>query len=588
MGLALAGLFVFVLAAVCLSGPGRIDILDGLTRYEVARSLVDHGDSIVRDARVDFLVFRGREGNRYTTYRFPHSVLGAGAIWLADLAGPASEPRRRFFFSCAGAFACAGLAAIYALWFRRQGSSPAAALLWALAGVFCSPLWFYGTTTFDDCLGALAVVLASVVAVLSRRSRPSLGAAIAGLLLGLAFNCKPPLAIFLLAAAAGNADEKLPLALQRARFAWMFFTLSLGIAAYVGYDLYKFPPGETNVAEELARYAPLWPGRPLFGLLGLTISPGAGALWYWPPVVIAICGLLPLVRSEPWFGPWMIASLVIYLAFISTLSFFVGEPAWGPRYLTPAFAALWLFAPRGAARLRRRMVISLLAAGMIVQLAALSVETVRLYIEEQWPQERFLNDRWFYFSPLEAKLVNRPREIFDILADRGPRAERFTPAAEPTFPVAVPRKPIDVRRFHVLNSLRPWWISQQYLSPAERPVDLKAAAACLLALAALGLSAMAAALGQGKIRSWMSEVGEQTRNNSRGVQELQTFRLPSSDLRPALLAQAHDAQEEAGEDRLDAERHEHDGGNDLPHRYAWIQGAETDLTPVPDGQREQR
>lgn len=563
---ALAGLFLFALAVVCLSGPGRIDVLDGLTRYNVARSLVEHGDSIVRDERVGFLVFHGRNDRRYTTYRFPHSVLGAASIWLADLTGPSSEPRRHFFFSCIGAFACASLAVVYAFWFLQQGQSFWASLLWALAGVFCSPLWFYGTTTFDDCLGALAVVLALVSAVLARRTRPSVGAALGGLMLGLAFNCKPPLGIFLLAALAGIADERIPLRRQRARMAWMLGGLLLGVVAYVAYDFYKFPPGMTDLRKELAGYAPLWPGRPLFGLLGLTVSLGAGALWYWPPVCIALAGLRRLSRQERWFGPWTIASVVIYVAFISTLSFFVGEPAWGPRYLTPAFAVVWLFAPQGAAIMRRRTAIALLAAGLVVQVSALSVETVRLYIEEQWPLERFLNDRWFYFRPLDAKLVNRPREIFDILTYRGPRAERFTPALEPTFPVSVTRKPIDVRRYHVLNSLRPWWISQQYLTPGERPVALGKTLALLLSLAAIGVVVMTGA---------EAAVGTKNTSADARLPEGQEFRNSTA------ATQADDAEKEAGEDRLGSEHHEHHGGNDLPHGDPRVENSQVDLSPVP-------
>lgn len=527
---ALAGLGLVVFAAVALSGPGRIDILDGLTRYEVARSLAEHGDSEIRDERVTFQVFNGRDGRRFTKYRFPHSVLGVAAIAAADFTGPASEPRRHFFFSLIGAAAGAALALAYAIWFRSQGQTAASSILWAAGGIFCSPVWFYGTTTFDESLGALSVVaavtIASAARSASRRARtpgppcapdggtgaparlsnhgatgalarlsnypPAFLAASAGLLLGLAVNCKPPLAVFALAALAAIADERLPLSQQRARFAWLLAGLALGAAAYVGYDLYKFPPWTTDATGVSGeRYAPLWPGRPLVGLLGLTVGPGAGALWYWPPVCIALAGFALVRRRERWFAQGTFAALAIYLTFIATLSFFVGEPAWGPRYLTPAFAVLWLFAPLGAAVLRRRTVGLLLAAGFAVQIAGLSVETVRLYIEEQWPPERFLIDPWFYFRPLDAKLVQRPREIWEILSDRVPLAERFTPAVEPTFPVSVPRQPIDVRRYHVLNSLRPWWISQQYLDPAERPVDIANTAALLLGLAGLGLAAIA-------------------------------------------------------------------------------------------------
>ncbi len=60
--IARAGLFLTVLSVVVLSGPGRIDVVDGQTRYEVARSLVEHGDSTIRDPNVWFAVFPGRDG----------------------------------------------------------------------------------------------------------------------------------------------------------------------------------------------------------------------------------------------------------------------------------------------------------------------------------------------------------------------------------------------------------------------------------------------------------------------------------------------------------------------------------------------
>jgi hypothetical protein len=383
------------------------------------------------------------------------------------------------------------LAAVYAVWFRRQGRSAPAALLWSAAGIFCSPTWFYGTTTFDESICTLSVVSALVVAILTRRTNSGLGPAAAGLLIGLAVHCKPPLGIFILPALAGNADERAPLKSQWPRFAWMLGGLGLGLTAYFAYDLYKFPPGAADVAGEYAtKYLPFWPGRPLFGLLGITISPGTGAIWHWPPLAIALYGIKVRYRQEPWLGPWFIAASAIYVVFIATLTFFSGEPSWGPRYLTPLFGLLWLFAPAATSVLGRRALAGLLMAGLLVQIAGLSVETNRLYFERQWPTIKFWLDPWFYFRPGDSKLLNRPREIVEILSNRGRRAESFTPAAEPTFPVTVPSDPVDVLDYHVLNSLRPWWTSQQYLAPQERPVDLAKTVELLLALAGLGLAAV--------------------------------------------------------------------------------------------------
>src|SRR5437667_8037913 len=90
--LALAGLFLLVFAVVALTGPGRIDIVDGQTRYEVGRSLVEHGDSVIRDRDCWFAVIPGRDQQLYTNYRLPQSALAAVAIVAADATGRVSEP----------------------------------------------------------------------------------------------------------------------------------------------------------------------------------------------------------------------------------------------------------------------------------------------------------------------------------------------------------------------------------------------------------------------------------------------------------------------------------------------------------------
>ena len=98
---------------------------------------------MIRDERVWFGVFPGRGGRPYTTYRFPQTAAGVAAILAADATGPASEGRRHFFFTLTGT-APAVLAVTYAAWFRRLGHTPRAALLWAGAGVFCTPSWLTG------------------------------------------------------------------------------------------------------------------------------------------------------------------------------------------------------------------------------------------------------------------------------------------------------------------------------------------------------------------------------------------------------------------------------------------------------------
>ena len=515
--IALVGLFLFVFSAVALSGPGRIDIVDGQTRYEVARSLVEHGDSVIRDERVSYAVFPGRGGRRYTDYRFPHSAAGVVAILLADATGPASEGRRLFFFTLIGAFACAVLAVTYAALFRHLGQGSKEALLWAVGGIFFTPSWFYGTSTFDDILGSAALVLAVTLALRHRDHRPLFGAAAAGLMIGLAFNCKPPLGAFVLAVLAAAYDRRLGLREQSARIALVLAGLAIGIAAYKGYDLYKFPPETVEGYVELhsRNYPPIWPGNPFAALSAFALSLGAGVWIYFPPVLIALYGIRGWFGAEKWLCVASLTATVIFVGFISTITFFKGDPAWGPRYLTPIFALFWIFVPAGVRFLRRKFAVALLAAGLMVQLAALSVDPHRLYIEHRLPSSFYLVTPWVYFHPGISHLVNRPREIVEILAWRGGNAERFTPSPSPlfAFPVIdyVEKGPEAIRKYHILHSFRPWWICQRYLT-TDRPVSLGRTAGLLVLLAVVGLAMQCGTLAK-KVTGARPRDGERNRSN---------------------------------------------------------------------------
>jgi hypothetical protein len=489
---AVAGLALFIFAIVSLSGPGRIDIVDGQTRYEVARSLVDHGDHIIRNDQVWFWVFPGRDGQTYTKYRFPQSGLGVAAILLADAMGPVSEARRHFYFTLIGAVVCPLLAAVYAIWFRRQGLSARAAVLWAGAGVFCTPNWFYGTSTFDDILGSVALVSAIVVAFLSRQRLSLLGAVAAGLILGLAYNCKEPLGAFLPVVLAAHYNPRHTRRKQLLEIALIGLGLYAGLVAYREYDWYKFPPGATpDHTELLARYIPIWPGNPLAALLGFVISPAFGVFFYCPTLVLSGWGFASWFRRERWLCWSIVLSCSVFVLFLAMLTFPKGDPAWGPRYLTPIFSLAWLFAPDGAARLVRVRAPLWLALGCLVQLAALSVDQHRLYLERGLPSSFCVSHPWLYFHPAISHLLNRPREIVELLVAEQQGSQTFTPSPTPTFafPVLdfVEGGPEAIHRYRVLSSFRPWWISQQYLPPEEQPVAIGASVLVLLALATTGL-----------------------------------------------------------------------------------------------------
>ncbi|MCI0463379.1 MAG: hypothetical protein L0Z62_41105 [Gemmataceae bacterium] len=527
--LALAGQFVFVFSAVALTGPGRIDIVDGQMRYEVARSLGEHGDSAIRDRYAWFRVHTGRDGLKHTPYRFPQSGLGVAAIHLADSTGEASEPRRHFFFVLTSAFCAAVLALTYSVWFHGLGLGRGAALLWATAGIFCTPNWFYSTSTFDDILGASAVVLAVAAAYLGRERWPLLGAGLAGLMLGWAVNCKEPLALFVLPVLAHIWRRDLPTARRLVPAALVLVGLTLGVATYKAYDLYKFPPGSADHNEEYQiEYGAMWTADPSPGLAGFAFSTSSGVFWYCPTLLLSLAGWTVWRRTQREFCNAVVVASLLFVLFLSFLTFFKGEPCWGPRYLTPLFALWWVFVPASVERVRPLLLGLALTSGLVVQLLGLSVDPQRLFLEKTLPFNYYIYDPWLQFHPEASHLFQRPGEIRRILTATQ-QAPQYTPAHLPTYatrippvlPVSLshamgqlaaplPLKPFAatsgmlltgaghgvnefraaVHRYHVFASFRPWWVSQQYLAPEERPIDIKRTLQLLLGAALFGVALM--------------------------------------------------------------------------------------------------
>jgi hypothetical protein len=481
---ALVGLFLFVFAVLALSGPGRIDINDGQTRYEVARSLWEHGDTQIRDPGVWFPILNGPDGKTYSNYRLPHSAIGVPAIILADFAGPPSEARRHFYFLMLSAVAGATLAVTYAVWFAGHGCSPRSALLWAAAGIFCTPSWFYSTSTFDDIFGATTVVLALTWAWLSRERSSISWALLAGLAVGAAVNWKPPLGIFILPtiALAGWPPKK-----GLDRFLAIVAGLVIGLVVYYFYEWLRFPPWYER--PPIKYNPPVWNPNPFAAAVALLVSPACGAVWYCPPVILGLAGVIRAYRSDRvWAGSIMIACAGFF-ASICAFAFFKGNIAWGPRYLTPVFAVLWLFTPAAAAvagRVRTRL---LLGLGVIVQLLALATDPHRVYIVDKFPPDLLFMDYAFYYDLRTSHVLARPAEIWDVLAHET-YPDKISPAPSPTYALPPPGDdliyPDMARRNRIFASLRPWWCWQRHLAPADRPVDIGRTAALLIGVAAIG------------------------------------------------------------------------------------------------------
>lgn len=489
--MALTGMFLAVFAVLALSGPGQFDIVDGKVRYLVARGFLDHGDVDIQDPTIQCSVLPGRGGRRYSQYRLPQSVAGVAAILAADATGPVCEGRRVFFFSLIGAVASGVLAVAYAALFHRLGLGARASLLWGLGGIFCTPSWYYGTSTFDDILGAAAAVVALAIALGVRQHQHNAPALAAGLMLALALHCKQPLGIFVLPVMAAFHDPTAGWRSQGKRLAAVAGALALGVALYLGYEWYRFPTGSSGEhVDRINHSVPTWSSSPLTALVALLISPAAGVFFYNPPLWICLRGWPLWHRSRRLFSLALGAATAIFVLFICSLSFFKGDPAWGPRYLTPVFAVLWIMAPWGFQQMRRRPGIVLLAAGLLVQVAALATDPYRLYLRIGLPMPFYVKSSDLYFHPALSHLLHRPMEIAEVLSPHEKTSIYYRPPYRPAFFLDV----LDPsggafsgdRETEVIDSLRPWWVSFPAMGASGPPIDILKTMTLFLLIALAG------------------------------------------------------------------------------------------------------
>ena len=503
-----------------MSGPGRIDNVGAQTRFEVGRSLVEHGDSILRDDRIWWGAYPGAEAKLYSHDRLPPCLIAAASVWIADKTGPPSEERRQFFFTLHGAVACGLLSILYALWFRSTGCQPISAILWGAGGVVCTPAWYYGTSTFEESVGTMVLISALLAAVLGRGWAG--GAIATGLLIGLAYNFVPALAFFLPLALALQDDSAASRPQRFSRAAIAVAGLLAGVLGEMAYDRFKFP-FDKNAAHEQIRallYGSDFANHQLAAAAVLSVSFGAGAIWYWPSLLLCLRGLASGRNGDSKIRVALTLGAAAFFTYCCCRADFVGElggACWGPRLLTPMFGALWLYAPAGAAKWRRSLVVALLASSLGVQMLGLSVDPLRLYVERDYSPSMGKERPWIYFETAMSHLLNRPREIAEVMQTAPPDQE-FSPSPSPTsaFPLLelpdlekeLPpelertrfrqrlekRGPDVVGQYRVLSSLRPWWICMGTLPTDERPLNLGKFAALLLATLGAGMAMLGMAV----------------------------------------------------------------------------------------------
>jgi hypothetical protein len=241
-------------------------------------------------------------------------------------------------------------------------------------------------------------------------------------------------------------------------------------------------------------------GNPMIGLPALFVSPGKSLFLYSPPTVAALFGLAPLMKRERRLGQAVLATMVAYVALISSLTFYGGDWCWGPRYFAAILPLLAIgfgfleFSSRSARAAVRMAVI----AGFCVQALALSVDHHRFFYARSLPTFFWYSRPTYYFS--HSALFARPREIVEIAEHGVPEeADQFRPGPYSGLltyaifggwghPELSP--PLWMRRYQLFWLPRPWPLWMSHVAPDERPVNMPLSMLVVAALALAGLLLM--------------------------------------------------------------------------------------------------
>jgi hypothetical protein len=512
------GLFLFVLGLYVLSSPGRIDLIDGQVRFDVAYNWLETGHPRLGDPWVGpWMGVRGRDGFVYSYYGAPASVFAMPLVWLGGTRELTQLEQSRFLFSMTSPIFGALTALMLFLFYLELEIPLKQALAWTMVSTFATLMWPASNSSFDNAQHAFFALTGMYFGYLSAKTGSKILAGLGGLLAGVlilyqsyflliipglaisTIRWKPTLqqstristlAVFsrfvskivqIIRSALRDPGEARESSL---RFLCFLLAISVDLVLYFAYNNLRFGSyfDDGKLRAELHRAYPLF-GNPFAGILTLLVSPGKSIFLYSPPIILGILGMWNLRRRRPGIAFGVFASSVVLVAFISCISFAAGDWCWGPRYLV-VLLPLWAlgFPFLAEANLRQNLLHAIIGLGLLIQVLGLSVEHQRFFFENGFNDYFWAEDPWIYFK--HSGLFARIGETMSLHEGPPPTAVMFNSLKIPDWvtytalgpPRSVPRRlaPQWIRNFKIYFLPRPWPFWMVWIKPALRPINLQA------------------------------------------------------------------------------------------------------------------
>jgi hypothetical protein len=409
------GIFLFSLASYILMSPGRIDIIDGQFRFDVALNLLTRGSFALEDPALFGLGVQGNNNLRFAPYGFSGSLIAIPLLLFAEFLCPDNRDVAQFFFAMTSPTMSAFTLCLLYKFYRELGSSYQSSLFWTLILGFTTLFFPLATSVFDQTQNSFFILASFYTAYIAQQRKCLFSATLSAISFIFLINFKEAYIVLwpgLLCTAGWDwlRSDKIIQIRKSGILKILILGGFLGIMWSIIFNWLRF----THPLPPLRPSHPPVLGIFPIGLLGLTVSPGKGILWYSPVVLLIILGWRNFLQKTPKLAQGILTSLKSWTLLIASLSFYGGDWCWGPRYWVPLLPIVFLAAPfiRWLNIQSRFLATLIIVISFSIQCLAVSVDHQRFYFIRGLDTYFWYNDWSFNFK--HSALYSRLSEISEI------------------------------------------------------------------------------------------------------------------------------------------------------------------------------
>jgi 4-amino-4-deoxy-L-arabinose transferase-like glycosyltransferase len=381
----------FVAVYILTSGFNFYGTDAGQLRIEVARSIIERFDLSIPDG----IGIKGTDGREYSWVGIGSALLAVPFFIAGKLIGSPENA-----VSIMNQIVGAATVVLVFLFSISLGYSKRASLFVAIFYGLGTMAWPLTKQAFDHTVETFFVLLSVYCMYLYVVNKKFSRLLLSAFSLGVAFITRqtsilviPPLFMLMIVYYSKKSGFRTTVRLMARDVVLFFFAFLPFIVLILWYNHYRFGSiFEAGYSLYAARTGiDFFTGTSLLtGLSGFLISSGKGFFYYSPVAILFFFSIKGFIKKHTGLGVSFIFIMISYLFFLSKNLYWHGDWAWGPRYifvLTPFFIipiAELLDSKNCLEKSFRRLVVySIFALSIVIQLAAVSVDFHKYFLNLQ-------------------------------------------------------------------------------------------------------------------------------------------------------------------------------------------------------------